>query len=286
MKFGIMFANTGAFSQPEHAIELARAAEEVGIESLWTVEHVIVPKQYTSVYPYNKAGKLPGDFSADVPDPIVWMSYIAALTHTIRLSTGILILPQRHPLYVAKEFATLDKMSGGRAMMGVGIGWLREEFEALGLPFEKRVDRTEESIQALRSLWSQDSASFKGAEFSFSNVGSNPKPVQPGGIPIIIGGHVPAAARRAARFGDGFFPGRIDRLDELLQVLRRECAEIGRNPDEIELTTGTPDLSADNIKAMADRGISRLVLPPPGHDASDIRRGLELFAENVINKLH
>ncbi len=282
MKFGVMFANTGHFAHTEHAVELARAAEDVGIESLWTVEHVIVPKHYDSVYPYNRKGKLPGDFANDVPDPVVWMSYIAAVTKQIRLATGILILPQRHPLYVAKEFATLDQMSGGRAMMGVGIGWLKEEFDALGLAFHERVARTEESIAALRALWRDETVSFQGEQFAWSDVASFPKPAQTDGVPIIVGGHVPNAARRAARLGDGFFPGRIDRLDELLQALREECARIGRDPDQIELTTGTPDMSLDSIKAMADKGISRLVMPPPGHDGGDIRRGLERFAESVM----
>jgi len=282
MKFGIMFANTGQFAHAQHAMELAQAAEDVGIESLWTVEHVVVPERYRSVYPYNRRGKLPGDFSADVPDPIVWMSYIAAVTRRIRLATGILILPQRHPLYVAKEFATLDQMSGGRALMGVGIGWLEEEFDALGLPFSHRVARTEESIQALRTLWQDHSASFTGSEFAFSDVLSFPKPLQSGGVPIIVGGHVPAAARRAARLGDGFFPGRIERLDELLAALRDECQRIGRDPASVEITTGTPDLTLDNIRAMQDKGISRLVLPPPGQDASDIRHGLEHLAETLL----
>lgn len=282
MKFGIMFANIGQFAHAEHALELAQAAEDVGIESLWSVEHVIVPNQYDSIYPYNRKGKLTGDFSNDLPDPVVWMSFIAGATRKIRLATGILILPQRHPLYVAKEFATLDQMSGGRAMLGVGIGWLKEEFDALGLAFEQRVARTEESIVALRSLWSEDSASFAGEHFAWSEVASYPKPKQMPGVPIIVGGHVPAAARRAARLGDGFFPGRIDRLDELISVLNEECRQIGRNSSEIEITTGTPDMSLDNIRAMADKGIGRLVVPPPGKDASDIRRGVEAFAESVL----
>ena len=172
-----------------------------------------------------------------------------------------------------------------RAMMGVGIGWLKEEFDALGIPFEQRVDRTEESINALRALWREEAASFSGNQFSWSEVGSFPKPVQPNGVPIIVGGHVPAAARRAARLGDGFFPGRIDRLDELLSAMKSECERIGRNPAEIEITTGTPDMSLDNIKAMADRGVSRLTIPPPGTNADDIRQGLESFAEKVLLKL-
>lgn len=285
MKFGIMFGNTGDFARPEHAAELVVAAEETGFESIWTVEHVVVPKHYESVYPYNRKGRLPGSFDAAVPDPVVWMSYMAALTKTIKFSTGILILPQRHPLYVAKEFATLDQLSGGRAMMGIGIGWLKEEFDALDIPFDKRVTRAEESIEAMRGLWRDETASFDGDEFSWHEVGSFPKPVQAGGIPIIVGGHVPAAARRAARLGDGFFPGRIDRLDELIQAMKDECQQLDRDPDEIELTTGTPDMSLDNIKVMAEKGISRLIMPPPGRDKNDIRKGLESFAEKVMQKL-
>ena len=141
-----------------------------------------------------------------MPDPLIWMSYIAAVTKRIRLATGILILPQRHPLYVAKEFASLDRLSNGRAMMGVGIGWLKEEFDALGLPFDKRVIRAEESIQALRSLWRDDASTFQGEQFSWQEVASNPKPAQAKGVPIIVGG-TSRLAQRAARFGDGFFQG-------------------------------------------------------------------------------
>lgn len=285
MKFGIMFANMGSFGQPEHAAALAQAAEDVGFESLWAIEHVAVPVQYESVYPYHKSGKLPGEFLRDVPDPLVWMSYVAGLTKKIKFSTGILILPQRHPLYVAKEFATLDQMSNGRVMMGVGIGWLREEFAAVNVPFHERVTRTEESIMAIRSIWKEGDSSFEGSHFSWPELGSYPKPVQPGGVPIIIGGHVPAAARRAARFGDGFFPGRIDRLEELLQALRDECDVLGRDPSELEITTGTPDMTLENIESMAEKGVDRLVMPPPGHDAGDIRKGLESFANNVMAKL-
>lgn len=280
-----MYANTGAFAQADDAAVLARGAEDCGFESLWTVEHVIIPETYESVYPYNRKGRLPEGIKADLPDPVVWMTYVAALTSRIRLSTGILILPQRHPLYVAKEFASLDRLSGGRAMMGVGIGWLEEEFDALGIDFRARAGRTDEAIAGLRALWQDGPSSFDGRHFRWQAVHSSPKPVQPTGVPIIVGGHSLAAARRAARLGDGFFPGRIDRLDELLTELRAEAQRVGRDPDSIEVTTGTPDLSLDNIKAMADKGISRLILPPPGQDKTDIRAGLERFAENVISRL-
>jgi probable F420-dependent oxidoreductase len=284
MKFGIMYANTGYFGLPEHGAELARVAEEVGFDSLWTAEHVLIPKGYQSTYPYHRSGRLRGPEDTPFPDPILWMTYVAAITTTIRLSTGVLILPQRHPAYVAKEFATLDSLSGGRAMLGVGIGWLEEEFNALGVPFNERVARTEESIMAIRDLWKAGPSTFDGEFFNWPEVELNPKPVQTPGVPIIIGGHVPAAARRAARFGDGFYPGRIDRLDELIETLKNECAKIGRDPGEVEITTGTPNMTPDGIREMEDRGVIRLTIAPPGRNKDDIRQGLEHFAETIIHR--
>lgn len=282
MKFGIMYANNGNFGYPEHAAELARVAEETGFDSLWTTEHVLIPVGYESTYPYHRSGRLRGPDNMPFHDPVLWMSYVAAVTSTIKLTTGVLILPQRHPAYVAKEFATLDSLSNGRAMIGVGVGWLEEEFDALGIPFKERGSRTDESIQAMRDLWQPGPSTFQGKHYNWSNVESNPKPVQPSGVPIIIGGHSLAAARRAARLGDGFFPGRIDRLDELLTAMRLECSKIGRDPTEIEITTGTPNMTPEGIQDMAAKGISRLTVPVPGTSKDDIRQGLENLAEAVI----
>ncbi len=162
MKFGLMFANVGPFGQPDGLEHLARTAEETGIESIWTVEHVVVPTGYTSKYPYSSSGRMPGPENSPIPDPLLSLAYAAACTERLKLGTGILILPQRHPVYVAKELATLDVLSGGRALLGVGIGWLREEFETLGIPFGDRARRTEEAIQAIRTLWKPGAQPFKG----------------------------------------------------------------------------------------------------------------------------
>ena len=195
MKFGLMFVNSGPFSNPDTFDTLVRTADEVGFESLWTVEHVVVPVGYQSEYPYSPTGKMPGDETAPIPDPILPLAYAAAVTKQIRLGTGIMILPQRHPAYVAKEFATLDVLSRGRALAGIGIGWLREEFEALDVPFGERVGRTEEAVQAIRSLWADGAQPFEGKYYRWPAVESNPKPVQKPGVPIIVGGHVEGAAR-------------------------------------------------------------------------------------------
>jgi probable F420-dependent oxidoreductase len=284
MKFGLMFSNVGPFGQPEGLTHLAQTAERVGVESLWAVEHVAVPVGYESKYPYSDTGKMPGPESSPIPDPLVWLSYAAAVTTKIRLATGILILPQRHPIYTAKEFATLDQLSQGRAIAGIGIGWLEEEFQALGIPFRERAGRTEECARALRQLWSLDAKPFDGRYYHWNAIESNPKPVQPGGVPIVVGGHVEGAARRAARIGDGFFPAAGD-LPALFAALRDECAKIGRDADEIELTAGGAVRSLDDVKRYQDLGVSRLVIGPPGFDKEAVEAGLEKFGNDVLAKL-
>ena len=282
MKFGLMFANTGPFIQPEGLTLLAQTAEEVGVESLWTVEHVVVPMGYESTYPYSQDGKMPGSEEAPIPDPLVWLTYAAAVTKKIKLATGIIILPQRHPFYLAKEAATLDILSGGRLLLGVGVGWLEEEFKALKVPFKQRGAITDESIGVLRDLWSKGASEHQGDHYAWPNVESNPKPVG-GSVPIIIGGHSKASARRAARLGDGFFPARPDKLDECLAELKAECGRIGRDPGEIEITTGSIP-TPDEVKRLEDMGVGRFTVGPPGFTPDAIREGLEKLGNELISK--
>ncbi|MBI3949043.1 MAG: TIGR03619 family F420-dependent LLM class oxidoreductase [Acidobacteria bacterium] len=287
MKFGIIFVNAGPFALPENIVHLAQTAEQVGIESIWTAEHVVMPVGYKAQYPYNESGRMPVPENIAISDPLVFLAYVAAVTQTLRLATGVLILPQRHPTYVAKEIATLDVLSGGRAILGVGIGWMHDEFEALGIPFNERAARTEESIQAIRSLWKDKPEAFEGRFFQWEPVESNPKPVQQPGVPIVVGGDVEATARRAARLGDGFFPARseLEHLRSLLAALSDECGKIGRNPDEIQITTGMPNLDLDTVRRYQDMGVSRLMIAPPGFDRDAVRKRLERFGDNIISKL-
>lgn len=283
MKIGMMFANVVLFGTRDGARALAEAAEESGIESLWTVEHVVVPEGYDSAYPYSASGKMPGPETSPIPDPLAWLAYMAALTQTVRLATGVLILPQRNPVILAKECATIDVLSGGRLILGVGIGWLAEEFDAIGVPFDERMDRTEEHVSALRALWSQDET-FDGKFTSFSRARSNPKPVQEGGVPIVVGGHTTAAARRAGRIGDGFFPARPNNLEALIAECRDAAQEAGRDPDAIEITTGgLPD--PDFAKRLEDLGVHRLVVPPPSFDPNDIKRALGELSDKLVAKV-
>ena len=162
MRFGAMFANIMSWADGPGAVEAARAAEAAGFESMWTVEHVVYPDDYKSAYPYSENGKMPAVPSTPIPDPLIWLSYIASATTTLRLATGILILPQRNPVVLAKELATLDHLSGGRVELGIGVGWLKEEFQALGIPWERHGARTDEYVGAMRALWASDSTSFEG----------------------------------------------------------------------------------------------------------------------------
>ncbi len=285
MKFGVMFANTGHGSSPEGAVAVATAAEAGGFETIWTVEHVVVPSGYESKYPYDPSGKMAGGAEVfDLPDPLIWLSFVAASTERIRLGTGVLVLPQRNVVVTAKEIATLDHLSGGRVTLGVGAGWLAEEFAALGVPFDDRGKRFDEYIDVLRELWAPakdpEKSTVAGDYVSFEECISRPRPVN-GTVPIVIGGHTRTAARRAARRGDGFMPGNAsaDELTAAFDALRAECAAIGRDPAEIELIAmagGKPGPGLDRrIEQLAELGVTHAIVPAFRPDTlTDVGRDL------------
>jgi len=278
---GLMFASTAwnTASDIRSAIEICEAS---GVESVWAVEHVVTPATLESKYPYNDTGDMPGLNDVVLCDPMVWLSYAAAFSTHLKLGTGILILPQRHPAYVAKEWSTLDRLSGGRAILGIGVGWLAEEMEAVDVSFTTRGARTDESIDAIRSLWTDWPSTVHGSHFNWDEVVANPQPPHPRSIPIVVGGHSPAAARRAARRGDGyFFPGDLsstirsegetDALKEMLEVMRRECEAIGRDPAEIEITVGASGGTQESIEQLAAMGVNRIVIGAPVLDKLERR---------------
>ncbi len=287
MKFGYLLANAGPFATAEGSVALARAAEETGFESVWSVEHVVVPDGYESTYPYSSTGKMPGAEHVDITDPLIWHTWVAAHTADLVLGTGIVILPQRNPLVLAKEAATLDQLSGGRFQLGVGVGWLREEFDALGVPFERRGARTSEYIEAMRALWTEEKAAYEGEFVSFSDCIAKPNPVN-GTVPVIVGGHSDVSARRAGRLGDGFYPGKGDdeRLAELLGIMRDAAEQAGRDPGAIEISVNAPDGLADDpgrVEALAELGVDRILVPPMTFDVAAIGDVMADFADKVIS---
>ena len=260
MKFGLRYCNTDKYAaNTALAVELVQAGEEAGFESAWTVEHTVIPSGYESVYPYSESGKIAGGAEDLIlPDPLIWMAHMAGATERIKFGTAILILPQHSPVVCAAQVATLDYMSGGRALLGIGVGWLKEEFDAIGAPFERRGVRTDEYVAAMRALWANDCASFEGEFVQFRDTYCLPRPIN-GSVPIIVGGDTDYAARRAGRLGDGYFPAR-DTPQERIDLARRTAEECGRDPDALEITMPMPE-DPDDIPNMKARGVDRLVVP-------------------------
>jgi probable F420-dependent oxidoreductase len=274
MRFGFMmgYAIRDGCAYPDYLTQTVVRAEEVGFESVWIGEHVVMP-DHEPTYPYSADGRAPVPNEADVPDPLVWLAFAAALTTRIKLATGVLILPLRNPVVLAKEVATLDVLSGGRAVLGVGVGWMREESEVVGLPFHNRGRRTDELIRAIRTIWANDVASFYGEGTRFSGARSFPKPMQDNRqVPIVVGGSGPAAARRAGRLGDGYYPiaPTIESLAEQIGMMRKAAEDAGRDPDTVDITTLALSLAGpdpvtrthlDELRRMEDLGVTRIVAP-------------------------
>ncbi len=288
MKFGLWYAAVGPLAASEATTVVARAAEAAGFESLWTGDHVIIPSEYSSIYPYSDNGRMAVDGPVPMAEVLVWASHLAAVTSTIRLATGVLIVPQREPVLLAKQAATVACLSHGRLTLGVGAGWLAEEFAALGADFEARGARLDESIAAMRALWMSDAASFSGRFVSFEGAQLAPRP--PGGqIPIVIGGDSAVAARRAGRLGDGWFPAKADRttIIPLLDLLAEAADGAGRDPASIELTVSDSSLwssdgAAEMIEAWAALGVDRIVLSPRTLDPTRLADQLATFGNEAI----
>lgn len=270
MRFGVTGANVGPLLRPGGAEVVGQAVEEAGLDSLWTYEHVVVPATYSSTYPYTHAGTPPGSQVPDMADPLIWLAWVGAHTSRLRLGTGVLILPVRNPVLLAKELATLSVLTAGRLALGIGTGWLEEEFDALGVPFSRRGARTDEYVQVMRALWGERPASFHGEFTSFEDC-HIPVPPPPQ-VPIYVGGHSDTAARRAGRLGDGYYPAidvaggkrdvtdSLDRLEHLIVLARRTAAECGREPADLDVTVhwgGVPDEAS--AERLVEMGVNELV---------------------------
>lgn len=262
MKLGLVPINIGV-SEPAHMIALAQRAEAAGFESVWTFEHVIVPLDYRSKYPYNTTGKMGVAPETPMVDPLVALAAIAGATRTLRLATGVNILSQTNPLLLAKQAASLDFMSGGRFMLGVGIGWLEEEFVAMGTPFARRGARFDDYVAAMRKVWSGAVVEHKSEFLNWSGFKSYPLPAQ-NPLPVIMGGNKGKIYERIARLGDGWFvPGGDPReLAPQLAELRATCDRVGRDFAEIEITCMWPGTGGiEALDALAAAGVHRAVVP-------------------------
>jgi probable F420-dependent oxidoreductase len=282
MKFGLYGINVGACADPATAATVARVAERVGFDSLWTGEHVVLPD------PQAPPSPLPPH--TPLLDPAVALAFVAAHTQTIRLATGIIILPQRNPLVLAKELASVDVVSGGRLLFGIGAGYLEPEFAALGIPFADRGPRTDEYLDAILTLWEEPSPRYKGKFVAFSGIDAKPRPLQRPHPPIHVGGQSFAAYRRALRRGNGWYGFALDvenarRCLADLSAVRAHVtrpAELG--PLEITITP-PPGLRPDDVARYADLGVDRLVLLILARDGAELVARIERAAESLLGRV-
>jgi len=250
---------------------VATAAETAGFATLWAGEHVVLVDEPRSRYPYSADGRIAVPADADWLDPLLGLSYVAAVTSRIGLATGVLLLPEHNPVLAAKQAATLDVLSGGRLTLGVGIGWSAEEFAALGVPFARRGRRTAEYVDAMRALWTDDVTSFHGEFVGFDAIRVNPKPVHGRRIPIVLGGNSDAALRRVAAFGDGWYGFNLPAaaVAERLATLAGYCRDRGRELTELSTAVALSDGTLGLLPELAESGLSELVVlgAPPADPA-------------------
>jgi probable F420-dependent oxidoreductase len=273
------------FVRPAHMADVARRAEALGFESVWVPEHLVFPTAFASKYPYTADGVPPVTVDMPLLDPLMILAHLAAVTTRIRLGTNVYVLPLRHPIVTARLAVTLDVLSGGRLSLGIGVGWLAEEFRAVGVDFETRGGRTREAVRVMKALFTEAEPSFRGRYFAFDAVRFEPKPVQRPHPPFLFGGESDTALRRAAALGDGWYGVGHDPASatEKVTKLRALLAEAGRAaaPFEMTVSHGGAALDRDAVRRYEDAGVHRVVVLPwrRSKDAAD---GLERLAAAVL----
>jgi probable F420-dependent oxidoreductase len=278
----------GAFLWQRRGEDLAanaRLAEELGFESLWMGEHLGFPTEFKSPYPYDESGKPPVRNDAMIHDPMIVFGYLAAVTSKIKFATGVYILPLRNPFSVAKAIASLDQLSNGRFLFGVGIGWLKEEFEWVGMDWENRARRSNETLKLMEALFTQEVPAYEGKLLRTHDFHFNPKPIQQPHPPYIIGGNIDAAIRRACRLGDGWY-GIAKTLDQALALVNRvrEIETGYQRAKPLELTMGVQwrGTSVDDVKRLAEACVERVL--PSGLVARDSLGALRRVHESLVSK--
>ena len=286
LKFGLFSVNSYACSYPETAVEIAQLAEAAGFESLWAGEHVVLPDPQEPPSPMGPHDR--------ILDPMIALTFLAAHTRQVLLGTGIIILPQRNPLVLAKELASLDELSGGRLIFGIGAGYLEPEFRALGIPFTDRGARTDDYLVAMRAIWTQPQPAHHGRFISFEHVQAHPHPQR--SIPVVVGGHTPPAYRRAVEQATGWYgfaiglngkarslTGSLAGIADALKRYNRP-QELGKL--EISVTPPAGTITLERARQYADLGVDRLIIwPPDGIGAADLRTLVSQIGDTVIGRV-
>ncbi|MGO8768191.1 MAG: LLM class F420-dependent oxidoreductase [Mycobacterium sp.] len=278
----------GVTADPDWMASFAGHLELCGFESIVVVEHTVLVTRYDSVYPYDSSGRVGLAADCPIPDPLDLLAFLAGNTSRLGLATGVLVLPNHHPVVLAKRAASVDALSGGRLRLCVGVGWLKEELQACGAEFDSRGRRADEQLAVLRTLWADrpQGASYHGEFFDFDDVMCYPKPVARERLPIHIGGHSRAAARRAGRFGDGLQPLGVTgpQLESLITLMRAEAASAGRDPEALEVSLGhtVTKIDAERAGRLIEQGADRIVLAmPPTTDIEQAKDMLSACAQRL-----
>ena len=307
--FGTSMPSRGDTASPENLRTLAQRAESLGFDSVWVSDHIILPRKVDSFYPYAADGVATFRPDEDYYDPLATLNFLAGCTQKIRLGTHVLILPYRNPVVTAKMLSTLDVLSGGRVILGAGVGWMEEEFQALGLDtYAQRGAVTDEYIQLFKELWTKDEPEFQGEHYQLSGMGFMPKPVQKPHPPIWIGGHTNPAIRRAAEYGDGWMPIGLrppailepEELAEKIARLRRLTVRAGRPEDAVSLCfstgvtfddspgatrrmmSGRAEQIATDLRQYQDLGVRNFILGFPGDSVAALDEAMEQFSKQVM----
>jgi probable F420-dependent oxidoreductase len=313
MDFGCVFPNRGPMATAPNLARFAEKAEVLGYDTVWFSDHIVIPTEVKSFYPYDPSGRMAFNPSEPYWEPLTVIGYVAGRTSRVRLGTSVLVLPYRNPVVTAKMLATLDVLSNGRITLGAGVGWMEEEFRAIGLDtYPRRGAYSDECMRIFRELWTSDNPSFEGEFHQFSNIRCEPRPVQPGGIPIWVGGHTPQAIRRAARLGNGWQP-LVQRppadlppaeMQERIAQLRAFAREAGRDPQHITLAmgssiqftdgaatgqrslfTGRPAQIVEAIQRYQELGVQNFRCDFPSRSFDDLLQAMERFATEVRAKV-
>jgi probable F420-dependent oxidoreductase len=314
MEFGFGIATRGPMATPESIAALAHQGEELGFAIISVSDHIIIPKTIASTYPYNESGAFAGGAAGECMEQLTLLSFLVGITSSAKLLTSVMVLPHRPPVLTAKMLATIDVLSHGRLIVGCGVGWMREEFEAIGAPaYEERGTVGDEYIRVFKELWTRDAPAFAGKYSSFANVAFAPKPVQKPHPPLWIGGESPAALRRAGRLANAWYPigsnphfpvGTPEQFATYATKVKHHAQESGRDPatldfaysanwynDQQALTlpggqrrplTGTPQQIADDVKRYEDLGVRHMMVNLQGDTLEQTRARMQRFAERIM----
>jgi probable F420-dependent oxidoreductase len=307
MKFGLNLINRGPLARAETMTRVVQRAEALGFDSATISDHIVIPKAMPSNYPYHPEGQFSWQAARDYYEPLTTLMFLAGRTERLRLGTSVLILPYRNPITVAKMVATIDALSGGRVFLGVGTGWWEDEFKALGIPghFAERGPRTDEYIRIFRNLWLEENPAFTGAFYRYGDLEFSPKPVQPGGVPIWIGGHTRRALRRVAELGDAWHPIGLRppagltpaQLGARRTELHALCEARGRDPQSVQIAfrcplvfsareretmQGTPAQILEDVAAYAAQGVHHITFDLLATEATELLESVERVGQEIV----